>query len=97
MFNFYHLATNAACPERPIWQLTEVGYLWAKEIMGKKPTKKQLQQEKRKLLQQIKAQKATFRFELNKSPINLKVKPIKEMTQLAHCRLCHEIPKQSIA
>ena len=26
------LATNAACPQRPVWQLSPVGYKWAQAV-----------------------------------------------------------------
>ena len=27
------LATNAACPQRPSWQITPVGYKWAQAVL----------------------------------------------------------------
>lgn len=30
---FMDYATNAACPERPSWQVAEVGYKWAKAVL----------------------------------------------------------------
>ena len=28
------LATNAACPQRPAWQISPVGYKWAQAVFG---------------------------------------------------------------
>jgi hypothetical protein len=33
MKTFYDYATNAACPQRPVWQITPVGYKWAQSVL----------------------------------------------------------------
>ena len=33
MTTIFENATNAACPQRPTWQLTPVGYKWAEAVL----------------------------------------------------------------
>lgn len=88
MFDFYNFAANGACPERPSWQLTEKGYAWAKEVMGTKPTRKQLREERRKRQQALEAEEATFRFELEKTPKHVNQKSIITIAYLPCCKVC---------
>jgi len=34
-FDCMDYATNAACPQRPAWQITPVGYKWAQSVFQK--------------------------------------------------------------
>ena len=37
----FEYATNASCPQRPSWQITEVGYAWAQIVFhSRKPARK---------------------------------------------------------
>jgi len=33
MTTFFDCATNAACPQRPTWQISPVGYKWAQAVL----------------------------------------------------------------
>jgi len=34
MITIYDYATNAACPQRPTWRVSAVGYEWARAVFG---------------------------------------------------------------
>ena len=43
---FFEYATNAACPQRPSWQIAEVGYDWAQIVFR---SRKSVRKVKRRL------------------------------------------------
>jgi len=59
-----NFATNAACPQRPSWNISEVGYAWAQEVANFHRKKNKLIQKKKTV--QMSAQEEAFRFELHK-------------------------------
>lgn len=65
MFTMNHFTANAACPQRPSWNISEVGYAWAQEVANFHRTKNKLFQKKKKA-EGLSAQEEAFRFELSK-------------------------------
>ena len=65
MFFTNQFTANAACPQRPSWNISEVGYAWAQAVAGFHRTRNKLFQKKKKTVQ-MSAQEEAFRFELHK-------------------------------
>lgn len=65
MFYNENFTANAACPQRPSWNISEVGYAWAQEVVNFHRKRKKLFGNRKKA-ETMSAQQEAFRFELQK-------------------------------
>lgn len=92
MFNIYHYAANAACPQRPSWNISEVGYAWAQAVANFHRKKSKLFQKKNTPVQ-MSAQEEAFRFELVKPYENIFGAGKKKAVVLCKNSACHDNSK----